>query len=122
MVAQGRGSIVNISSLNQQLSAPNVAHYCASKAGVGMLTRCMALELAPHGVRVNAIAAGTVITDINRDYFADPDRRAARVARIPMGRIGDPRELTGMAVYLASDEASYTTGAAMFVDGGQSVS
>ena len=121
MVERRRGSIVNVSSLNQQMAAMNFAHYCASKGGVAMLTRCMALELAPHGVRVNAIAAGTVITDWNRDYFADPQRRAQREGRIPLGRIGDPRELTGMAVYLASDESSYTTGASMFVDGGMSI-
>ncbi len=121
MVARRSGSIINISSANQQLAALNFAHYCAAKGGVGMLTRCMALELAPYGIRVNAIAAGTVITDWNRAYFSDPERRAQREARIPLGRIGDPRELTGMAVYLASDEASFTTGAAMFVDGGMSI-
>jgi len=81
----------------------------------------MALELAPRGVRVNAIAAGTVITDWNREFYSKPENRGPREARIPQHRIGDPRELTGMAIYLASDEASYTTGAAMYVDGGMSI-
>lgn len=121
MVERRQGAIVNVSSVNQQLAAMSFAHYCAAKGGVGMLTRCMALELAPHGVRVNAIAAGTVITDWNRDYFSRPENRGPREARTAMKRIGDPRELVGMAIYLASDEASYTTGAAMVVDGGISI-
>ncbi len=121
MVARGGGSIVNVSSVNQSLAARTLAHYCVMKSGVGMLTRCMALELAPHGVRVNAIASGTLITDLNRDFYANPDNLAPRLARITLNRLGAPHDLTGMAIHLASDESSYTTGAAMVVDGGLSV-
>jgi NAD(P)-dependent dehydrogenase (short-subunit alcohol dehydrogenase family) len=121
MVTRGRGSIVNISSINQTRAWPNLCAYSVAKSGVGMLTQCMALELGVHGIRVNAIAAGTVVTERNREFYAQPENRAPREARIPLGRIGHPRELTGMVVYLASDEASYTTGAALFVDGGFSI-
>lgn len=122
MVRDGvKGSIINISSAGQQLAAPNLTHYCASKAGVGMLTKQMALELAPHGIRVNAIAAGLIETDMNRRDLQNPEFRALRLSRIPLKVIGQPDDLVGTAVYLASDASALVTGAAIFVDGGQSI-
>ncbi len=118
MVARGKGRIVMISSINQDHASPNLAHYVASKGGVRMLARAMALELAPHGVTVNLIAPGTVETDINRKALAEPDFRAAKTALIPMGRIADPADIAGAAVYLVGPGAGYVTGATITIDGG----
>lgn len=119
MVARGGGGrIVMISSINQDHASPNLAHYVASKGGVRMLARAIALELAPHGVTVNLIAPGTVETDINRKALAEPDFRAAKTALIPMGRIASPADIAGAAVYLAGPGASYVTGATITIDGG----
>ena len=114
------GAVVNVSSTTQALAAPNLAHYAVAKAGVGMLTRQMALELAPHRIRVNAVCPGLVETDLNRKDIADPEFRAARLARIPLREIAGPADVVGAVVFLAaSDEARLVTGAALFVDGGQ---
>ncbi|HEX5504784.1 MAG TPA: 3-oxoacyl-ACP reductase family protein [Thermomicrobiales bacterium] len=122
MVAQGGGGhIINISSGNQFNASPNLAHYCASKGGVGLLTKTMALELAPHGIRVNAIAPGLIETDMNRHDIARDDFRAARLARIPLRTIGRPEDLVGVAVLLASDDARLITGATFSVDGGSTL-
>lgn len=118
MVARKAGRIVLISSVNQDHASPNLAHYVASKGGVRMLGRAMALELAPHGVTVNMIAPGTVETDINRAALADPEFRAAKVALIPMGRVAGPQDIAGAAVYLAGPSAAYVTGSTITVDGG----
>ncbi|HET8631491.1 MAG TPA: 3-oxoacyl-ACP reductase family protein [Thermomicrobiales bacterium] len=122
MVAQGGGGhIINVSSGNQFNASPNLAHYCASKGGVGMLTKTMALELAPHGIRVNAIAPGLIETDMNRRDIARDDFREARLARIPLRTIGRPEDLVGVAVLLASDDARLITGATFSVDGGSTL-
>ena len=122
MVEDGvKGSIINISSAGQQLAAPNLTHYCVAKAGIGMLTRQMALELAPHGIRVNAIAAGLIETDLNRHDLQNPEFREFRLSRIPLKVIGKPEDLVGTTVYLASDASALVTGAAIFVDAGQSI-
>src|SRR5215218_7034688 len=106
LVAQGGGGyIINVSSLNQFNAGVNVAHYCVSKAGIGMLTKTMALELAPHNIRVNAIAPGLIETDMNRHDIARPEFRDGRLARIPLKLIGRPDDLVGIAVLLASDDA-----------------
>src|SRR5262245_36322282 len=123
MVAQGGGGhIINISSLNQFNVGANVAHYCVSKAGIGMLTKAMALELAPHGIRVNAIAPGLIETDMNRHDIARDDFREGRLARIPLKLIGRPDDLVAIAVLLASDDARLITGATFSVDGGAAIS
>ena len=122
MVAQGDGGhIINVTSLNQFNAGPNVAHYCVSKAGLGMLTKAMALELAPHNIRVNAIAPGLIETDMNRHDIARPEFREGRLARIPLKLIGQPDDLVGIAVLLASDEARLITGATFSVDGGAGI-
>lgn len=123
MVSQGtEGKIINISSLNQFNAGLNVAHYAVSKAGVGMLTKAMALELAPYGIRVNAIAPGLIETDMNRHDIARDDFREGRLARIPLKLIGRPDDLVGIAVLLASDDARLITGATFSVDGGAGIS
>ncbi len=123
MVGQGDGGkIINISSLNQFNAGLNVAHYAVSKAGVGMLTKAMALELAPYGIRVNAIAPGLIETDMNRQDIARDEFREGRLARIPLKLIGRPDDLVGIAVLLASDDARLITGATFSVDGGAGIS
>jgi len=123
MVAQGEGGkIINISSLNQFNAGLNVAHYAVSKAGVGMLTKAMALELAPHDIRVNAIAPGLIETDMNRQDIARDDFREGRLARIPLKLIGRPDDLVAIAVLLASDDARLITGATFSIDAGAGIS
>lgn len=123
MVSQGGGGkIINISSLNQFNAGLNVAHYAVSKAGVGMLTKAMALELAPYDIRVNAIAPGLIETDMNRRDIARDEFREGRLARIPLKLIGRPDDLVGIAVLLASDDARLITGATFSVDGGAGIS
>ena len=116
------GAIVNVSSAGQAVAAPNLTHYCVSKAGVEMLTKQMALELAPHKIRVNAIAPGLIETDMNREDIAQDDFRERRLARIPLREIGVPEDLMGAVLFLASnDEARLVTGASVFIDAGQTI-
>ena len=116
------GAIVNVSSAGQAVAAPNLTHYCVSKAGIEMLTKQMALELAPHGIRVNAIAPGLIETDLNRADIAQEEFRERRLARIPLRLIGKPDDLVGAVAYLASnDEARLVTGASLFIDAGQTI-
>jgi NAD(P)-dependent dehydrogenase (short-subunit alcohol dehydrogenase family) len=123
MVSQGDGGkIINISSLNQFNAGLNVAHYAVSKAGIGMLTKAMALELAPYAIRVNAIAPGLIETDMNRQDIARDEFREGRLARIPLKLIGRPDDLVGIATLLASDDARLITGATFSVDGGAGIS
>jgi NAD(P)-dependent dehydrogenase (short-subunit alcohol dehydrogenase family) len=118
MVKQGSGVIINIASVNADSLNPTTIHYCTSKGGVRTLTKGMALALAKAGVRVNAIGPGPVYTNLSKDRLDDPQSLAATVAHIPMGRVAQPADLTGAAVFLASDEAAYVTGITLFVDGG----
>ena len=119
MVDHGvRGAVVNIASTLGWVGAPNRVHYLASKGGVNLLTRGMALDLAPHGIRVNAIGPGAVVTEMTRPRWDDPQMLEATNARTPLGRMGQPDELIGAAVYLLSEEASFTTGTTLYVDGG----
>ena len=115
------GSIINIASINSEIAASNTAAYCASKGGVQMLTRSMAVSLARHNIRVNAIAPGTIRTNINRDRLDPAGAIEAESRRIPLGRIGQPDDLAGPAIFLASDDAAYVTGHTLFVDGGLTV-
>lgn len=122
MARHGGGTIVNVSSIADTMPSPGQAHYCAAKAGVTMLTRNMALELAPYGIRVNAVEPGLVNTEMTRSRFPDPDSRAAALTRLPLGRFGDPEEIAGAVVYLASHESSFATGAIIRLDGGRTLS
>jgi NAD(P)-dependent dehydrogenase (short-subunit alcohol dehydrogenase family) len=118
MAATGGGAIINIASVNSEVAASNTAPYCASKGGVQMLTRSMAVSLAPHKIRVNAIGPGTIRTNINRDRLDRPGATEAEAKRVPLGRLGTPEDLVGPAVFLASNESTYVTGHTLFVDGG----
>jgi NAD(P)-dependent dehydrogenase (short-subunit alcohol dehydrogenase family) len=115
--AAGGGAILNISSLNSEVPAYGAASYCAAKAGVVMATKCGALELAEHGIRVNAISPGltaTPATDTTKDL---PGLRDAYLERIPMRRVGSAADIAAAALYLCSDDASYISGVNLFVDG-----
>ena len=118
MVAAGRpGAIINLTSGAAYRGSPRGAHYCASKGGVVSLTRQMALELAPHRIRVNAIAPGLTDTAQPR-YGSSEDEIAAMAQTIPLGRIAQPEDIARIAVFLASDEAGFTTGQILHVNGG----
>jgi len=121
MAKRKRGSIINVASLTSELARPNVVPYTAAKGGVRQLTRGLAVECAPMGIRVNAIAPGYFATEMNRALLDNPDFVAWVNMRTPMKRWGHPDELAGLAVFLASDAASYLTGQTIFVDGGMSV-
>jgi glucose 1-dehydrogenase len=112
------GVIINISSVHEDLPFPGFASYCASKGGVRMLTRNLAIELGALGIRVNAIAPGAIATPINRALLENPAQLGALIGQIPLGRLGTPEDVAVLAAFLASDEASYVTGATYFVDGG----
>ncbi len=121
MEEQDKGKIINIASIASGgvgVGFLNLAHYCASKGGVVALTEELALELSPKGINVNAIAPGVIDTDMTESFKKDPERLKAVLARIPKGRMGKPEEIGAMAVFLASDEADYCTGAVFYVDGG----
>jgi glucose 1-dehydrogenase len=120
MVETGRrGAIVNLSSVNAVVAHPVLVHYAASKGGIAMLTKGMAVALAPHGIRVNAIGPGTVNTPINANFFSMPGMTERFLMRTPMGRIAEADEIARVAVFLASDEASYVTGTTIYADGGR---
>jgi glucose 1-dehydrogenase len=119
MIASGQGGrIINISSVHEELAMPQNAAYTASKGGMRMFMRTLALELAPHAITVNNIAPGAIATRINKDVRDNPQQRTKLLHEIPLGRIGDPREVAGLALYLASSAASYVTGATYVIDGG----
>ena len=117
MVAAGvRGSIINVTSVHEHVPLPESSAYCAAKGGLGLLTKVMALELAEHGIRVNAIAPGEISTPMTDQHDTDPQTQPRPA--IPWHRPGDAREIARAVVFLAGDDASYVTGTSLVVDGG----
>jgi 3-oxoacyl-[acyl-carrier protein] reductase len=119
MVRQGSGTIVNMSSTNGLMGERGLAAYNASKAGVVLLSKTMAIELAPYGIRVNSVNPGWIDTEIHADSQLDPALVASYLDKIPLRRAGRPAEVAAAFLYLASDDASYVTGTELVVDGGQ---
>ena len=122
MMAAKRGKIIHIASLMSELARPTVVPYTAAKGGVRQLTRGMAVELAKHNIQVNAIAPGYFATEMNRALIDNAEFDAWVCARTPAGRWGQPEEIAGLAVFLASPAANYMTGQMLVMDGGMSVS
>lgn len=116
-----KGNIINMSSVHEQIPWPTYAHYAAAKGGVKMFTQTVAMEYAKQNIRVNAIGPGAINTHMNAEKFSDPEQKKLVLDMIPMGRIGDPKEVAAVAAWLASDESSYVTGVTMFVDGGMAL-
>jgi glucose 1-dehydrogenase len=119
MIRQGNGGrIINISSVHEDLPMPTNAVYCAAKGGLRMLARTIAVELAKYNITVNNIGPGAIYTPIDADIEAKPELEKALMSEIPLNRWGRPEDVAGLAVYLASAEASYVTGSTYFIDGG----
>ncbi len=121
MVPAGSGVVINLTSVHEQLPWSGYSAYTASKAGLGMLTKTLAQEAGRHGVRVLALAPGAIQSPINRSVLEDKEGLAQLLTRIPTERLGDPEDVAGMAVVLASDAARYITGTTVYVDGGMSL-
>jgi NAD(P)-dependent dehydrogenase (short-subunit alcohol dehydrogenase family) len=117
MAANGGGVIINISSVHDTIPWATFAHYCASKAGLNMLTKCMAVALADRKVRVVNVSPGAIATPINKDVWGNPELLPKLLEKIPWGRIGTPADIAGTVAFLASDDASYITGSTIYVDG-----
>jgi glucose 1-dehydrogenase len=118
MVPQKSGVILNISSVHEIIAWSGYSAYTASKAGLAMMTKTLAQEAAPHGVRVLALGPGAIKTPINRSVWSDPASLKDLLEKIPLNRVGEPEDVANMAVVLVSDVASYLTGRTVFVDGG----
>lgn len=112
------GKIINISSVHEELPFPHFASYCASKGGIKMLTRNLAIELAPNQITINSIAPGAIETPINTKLLNDPVKLKELLENIPLGRLGKPEDVAGIASFLASSDSDYVTGTTFFVDGG----
>jgi NAD(P)-dependent dehydrogenase (short-subunit alcohol dehydrogenase family) len=120
MVKRQNGCIINMSSVNAELVIPNQVPYVISKGGVNQLTRVAAIGLARHGIRVNAIGPGTILTELAKQaVLSSPEARHTILSRTPLGRCGEPEEVAAIAVFLASDDASYMTGQTLYADGGR---
>lgn len=118
MVAQRTGVVLNITSVHERIPWGGYSAYAASKAGLSMMAKSLALEAAPYGVRVLCLAPGAIQTPINEAVWSDPEGYADLLQKIPLGRIGQPEEVAGVAVFLASGLAAYMTGTTIYVDGG----
>jgi glucose 1-dehydrogenase len=116
--AKRPGRVINISSVHEELPFPGHAAYCASKGGLRVLTRNLAVELAPHGIVINNIAPGAIETPMNADIKQQPQKYNALLENIPLRRLGTPEDVAGLAAFLAGADAEYITGATFFVDGG----
>jgi len=112
------GRVINISSVHEELPFPHFSTYCASKGAMKMLCRDLAIELAPLGVTVNNIAPGAIETPINKALLNNPELLKMLLGKIPLGRLGTPGDVAGLAAFLASEDAAYITGSTFFVDGG----
>ncbi len=120
MAAQGGGAIVHMSSVNAVMAIPSIASYNVSKGGINQLTRVMALALADRGIRVNAVAPGTIATELAQQAVLGSEEARARImSRTPMKRLGEPAEIADVAAFLLSDASSYMTGQIVYVDGGR---
>jgi NAD(P)-dependent dehydrogenase (short-subunit alcohol dehydrogenase family) len=118
MMRQKSGKIILCSSIVAIVGEPRLSVYTASKGAILAYTRAAAVELAPYGISVNCVLPGTTVTDMSRDVLADPVMKKALIDPVPLGRLGTPEDLVGIVLYLASDEASWTTGQSFVVDGG----
>jgi glucose 1-dehydrogenase len=118
MAAHGGGSIVNISSIHEDVAFPGFTAYCAAKGGMRMLMRNAAVELAEHGIRVNNVAPGAIVTPINEKTMDDPGKVGRLKELIPLGRVGKPEEVAEVVAFLASSRSAYVTGSTYTVDGG----
>lgn len=112
------GKVINISSVHEELPFPHFAAYCASKGGLKMLTRNLSVELAPLGITINNVAPGAIETPINTKLINDPQKLGALLKNIPLGRLGQPKDIASIVAFLASSESDYVTGTTFFVDGG----
>lgn len=112
------GKIINMSSVHEELPFPHFVSYCMSKGGMKMMTRTLAIELAPFGITINSIAPGAIETPINTKLLNDPAKLSALLGNIPLKRLGQPGDVAGVAAFLASSDADYLTGTTIFVDGG----
>jgi glucose 1-dehydrogenase len=122
MREEGRkGTIVNMSSVHEQIAWERFSHYCASKGGMRMFAQSIAKELAPLGIRVVNVAPGAIDTPINKDVLANPEASAGVLAEIPLGRWGHVQDIARAVAWLASEQAAYVTGATLFIDGGMSL-
>lgn len=118
MVKRKKGTVINISSVHEDLPFPGYSAYCASKGGLRMLCRDLSLELAPYGINVVNVAPGAIDTPINKRTLSDPEKKLALKREIPLGRVGEPQEVAKLVCYLASDDAAYITGTTVVIDGG----
>ena len=119
MIPRRQGTIVNMSSVNAVFAIPNQIPYAISKGGMNQLTKVTAMALAPHGIRVNAIGPGTIMTDMGQSIMTDDAMKRRILSRTPLGRCGEPSEIASVAAFLASDDASYLSGQTIYPDGGR---
>jgi NAD(P)-dependent dehydrogenase (short-subunit alcohol dehydrogenase family) len=122
MLRQGRGKVITLASVSSTVANPGYAAYAASKGGVYQLTRVLGLEWARHGIQVNAIGPAFTATDLTRRYLAAAGHRELVLGKIPAGRLGEPPDLVGAAVFLASAASDFVVGQTLYVDGGRTLS